>query len=84
MYKNKIADALPWYYISNSDVEISVFNHNLPINDCIHQINNARAKLKDVITQVTQLRYEFEVDLTTAVIKHKHEWFRTGEEYNAA
>jgi hypothetical protein len=60
-------------------VEISVFDHNLPINDCIHQINNAREKLKDVITQATQLRSEFEVDLATAVIEHKHERFRTGE-----
>jgi hypothetical protein len=61
------------YYVSKSDVEIIVFDHNLPINDCIHQINNPRAKLKDVITQATQLRYEFEVDLATVVIEHKHE-----------
>jgi hypothetical protein len=61
------------YYVSKSDVEISVFDHDLPINYCIHQINNTRAKLKDVITQATQLRSEFEVDLATAAIKHKHE-----------
>jgi hypothetical protein len=70
------------YYVSKSDVEISVFYHNLPINDCIHQIKNARSKLKDAIKQVTQLRSEFEVHLATAVIEHKHERSRTGEEYD--
>jgi hypothetical protein len=64
-------------------VEIIVLGHTLPINDCIHQIKNARAKLKDVIPQATQLRSEFELDLATAVIEHKHERFRTGEEYDA-
>jgi hypothetical protein len=72
------------YYVSKSDVEISVFDHTLQINDCIHQINNARVKLKDVIIQATQLRSEFEVDLATAVIKYKHACFHTGEEYDAA
>jgi hypothetical protein len=71
------------YYVSKSDVEIRVFDHTLPIHDCIDQINNARAKLKDVITQVTQLRSKFEVDLATAVIEHKHERFQISEEYDA-
>jgi hypothetical protein len=63
-------------------VEISEFDHNLLLNACIHQINNARSKLKDVIKQVTQLRYEFEVDLATAMIEQKHERFQNGEEYS--
>jgi hypothetical protein len=78
------ANDLLYYLVSKSDVEIRIFDHNLPINDCIHQINNARAKLKDIITQATQLWSEFKVDLATAVIEHKHEHYCTGEEYDAA
>jgi hypothetical protein len=69
-------DLLNYY---KSDMEISVFDHNLPINDCIHQINNVRSKLKDAITKATQLQSELEVDLATSAIEHKHERFRTGE-----
>jgi hypothetical protein len=74
------ANELLNYYASKSDVELSEFDHDYPINVCIHQINNARSKLKDVIKQATQLRSEFEVDLATSVIEHKYEWFRNGEE----
>jgi hypothetical protein len=63
------------YYISKSDVEISRFDHDLYIKACIHQINNAISKFKDVIKQETQLRSEFEVDLETAVIEQKHAQF---------
>jgi hypothetical protein len=63
-------------------VELSEFDHNLSINACIHQINNARSKLKDVIKKATQLSSEFEVDLAIAVIEHKYERFRNGKEYD--
>jgi hypothetical protein len=58
--------------LKKSDVEASSFDRTLPHEECLHQINNARAKLKDIIKQAKQLRYEFEVDLATLLIKHKH------------
>jgi hypothetical protein len=69
------------YYLQKPDVEISALDHTLPLEACIHQIENERSKLKDVIKQATQLRSEFEVDLATAVIEHTHALFRQGEDY---
>jgi hypothetical protein len=61
------------YYLSKSGVENSAFDHNLPLEACIHQINNTRSKLKNVIKQATQLRAKFEVDLATAVVGTVHQ-----------
>jgi hypothetical protein len=49
--------------------------------ECIHQINNARAKLKYIITNATELRSQFEVDLTIAVMEHKRPEFCDWETY---
>jgi hypothetical protein len=51
------------------------------LRECIHQINNARAKLKDVVTNATELRSQFEVDLAIAVVEHKRPELRDGETY---
>jgi hypothetical protein len=51
------------------------------LRECIHQINNARAKLKDVATNATELRSQFEFDLAIAVIEHKRPEFSDGETY---
>jgi hypothetical protein len=47
----------------------------------IHQINNARANLKYFVTNATELRSQFEVDLTIAVVEHTRPEFRDGETY---
>jgi hypothetical protein len=42
----------------------------------MHQINNARSKLKDVVNNAVDLRTQFEVDLAIAVVEHKRPEFR--------
>jgi hypothetical protein len=71
-------DALLDYYYDLSGVEAE-FDIYLTIRECIHQINNARSKLKDVVNNATELRTHFEVDLAMAVVEHKMPEFRSGE-----
>jgi hypothetical protein len=63
-------DTLLDYYLDQSDVEAE-FEVSLSLLECIHQINNARAKLKDVVMNATELRSQFEVDLTIVVVEYK-------------
>jgi hypothetical protein len=49
------------------------------LREYIHHINNARAKLKDVINDATELRSQFEVDLAIAVVENKRPEFRDVE-----
>jgi hypothetical protein len=49
------------------------------LREYIHHINNARAKLKDVVTNATELRSQFEVDLAIVVVEHKRPDFHGGE-----
>jgi hypothetical protein len=55
------------------------FDISLTVRECIHQINNARSKLKDVVNTAIELRTQFEVDLAMAVVEHKRPEFRSGE-----
>jgi hypothetical protein len=68
------------YYCAHSDVEAE-YDVSLTLRECIHQINNARSKLKDVVTNATELRTQFEVDLAIAVVEHKMPEFRSGETF---
>jgi hypothetical protein len=60
-------DTLLDYYREQSAVE-SEFDVSLNLRECKHQINNARAKLKDVVMNAMELRSQFEVDLAIAVV----------------
>jgi hypothetical protein len=71
-------DALLDYYYDLSGVGTE-FDIYLTVQECIHQINNARSKLKDVVNIAIELRTQFEVDLAMAVVKHKRSEFRSGE-----
>jgi hypothetical protein len=73
-------DTLLDYYCDLSDVEAE-FEISLTIRECIHQINNARSKLKYVVVNATELRTQFEVDLAMAVVEHKRPEFRSGETF---
>jgi hypothetical protein len=73
-------DTLLDYYRDLSDVEAE-FEISLTIRGCIHQINNARSKFKDVVINATELRTQFEVDLAMAVVEHKRPEFRSGETF---
>jgi hypothetical protein len=63
-------DILLDYYREQSEVE-SEFDISLNLQECIRQINNARAKLKGVVMNATELLSQFEVDLAIAVTEHK-------------
>jgi hypothetical protein len=65
------------YYYDLSGVGAE-FDISLTVRECIHQINNARSKLKDVVNNATELRTQFEVDLAMAVVEHKRPEFRSG------
>jgi hypothetical protein len=73
-------DTLLDYYRAHSDAEAE-YDISLTLRECIHQINNARSKLKDVVTNATELRTQFEVDLAIAVAEHKRPEFCSGETY---
>jgi hypothetical protein len=51
--------------------------------ECIHQINNARSKLKDVANTAIELRTQFEVDLAMAVVEDKRPEFRSWDIFMA-
>jgi hypothetical protein len=73
-------DTLLDYYRELSDVEAE-FEISLTIRECIHQIINARSKLKDVVNNSMDLCTQFEVDLAMAVVEHKIPEFCSGETF---
>jgi hypothetical protein len=58
---------------------MAIRNSTIQRGECIHQINNARSKLKDVVNTAIELRTQFEVDLAMAVVEQKRPEFRSGE-----
>jgi hypothetical protein len=73
-------DALLDYYYELSGVGAE-FDISITVRECIHQINNARSKLKDVVNNATELSTQFETDLAMAVVEHKRPEFRSGETF---
>jgi hypothetical protein len=73
-------DTLLDYYHDHSDVEAE-YDVYLTHREYIHQISNARSKLKHVVTNETELHTQFEVDLAIAVVKHKRPDFCSGETF---
>jgi hypothetical protein len=57
------------------------FDISVTVRECIHQINNARSKLKDVVNNAVDLRTQFEVNLAMAVVEQKRPEFRSGETF---
>jgi hypothetical protein len=78
--RRDISETILDYYFSQSEVEVDL-DVSLYLRECIHHINNARAKLKGVVANATELRSHFEVDLATAVVEHKRTEFHDGETY---
>jgi hypothetical protein len=73
-------DTLLDYYNELSGVGAE-FDISLTVRECIHQINNAHSKLKDVVNNAVELRTQFEVDLAMAVVEHKRPEFRSRETF---
>jgi hypothetical protein len=67
-----------YYELSGVRAEFDIY---LTVRECIHQINNARSKLKDVVNNSVDLRTQFEIDLAMAVVEHKRPEFRSGETF---
>jgi hypothetical protein len=70
-------DALLDYYYDLSGVGAE-FDISLTVRECIHQLNNARSKIKDVVNTAIELRTQFDFDLARAVVEHKRPEFRPG------
>jgi hypothetical protein len=68
------------YYLSLSDVEADARDKPLPVEEYVKQINQARQKLKDVVANTKEHRTQFEVELATAIVEHKHPYFCDGNE----
>jgi hypothetical protein len=73
-------DTLLDYYYEFSGVGAE-FDISLTVRECIHQINNALSKLKDVVNNAMELRTQFEVDLAMEVVEHKRLEFCSGETF---
>jgi hypothetical protein len=71
-------DTLMDYYYELSGVGAE-FDISLTVSECIHQINNARSKLNDVINNTVDLRTQLEVDLAMVVVEQKGPEFSSGE-----
>jgi hypothetical protein len=70
------------YYLSLSDVEIDAQDKPLSLEECIKQINQARQKLKSVVANSKEHRNQFEVELATAIMEHKHPHLCEENEYD--
>jgi hypothetical protein len=57
------------------------FDISITVGECIHQINNKRSKLKDVVNTIVVLRTQFEVHLAMTVVEHKRTEFHSGETF---
>jgi hypothetical protein len=44
----------------------------LPLDECITQINQARQRLKDVVANTKEHMTQYEVQLATTIVEHKH------------
>jgi hypothetical protein len=50
----------------------------------IKQINQARQRLKDVVANAKEHRTQYEVQLATAIVEHKHPQFCEGTDHDPA
>jgi hypothetical protein len=70
------------YYLSLSDVDVDAHDKPIPVEECIKQINQARQKLKDVVANAKEHRTQFEVELATVIVEHKHPYLCDGTDHD--
>jgi hypothetical protein len=70
------------YYLSLLDVEVDAHDKPLSLEEFIKQINQARQKMKDVVSNDKEHRTQIEVELATAIVEHKHPYLCDGNEYD--
>jgi hypothetical protein len=54
---------------------VEAFDKTLPLSDCHHQSKNARAKLKDVVTDANDNGTDYELDIKIARVHKRHPYF---------
>jgi hypothetical protein len=70
-------DTLLDYYYEFSSVGAE-FDISLTFRECIHKINKARSKFKDVVNNAAELSTQLKVDLAMVVVENKMSEFRSG------
>jgi hypothetical protein len=58
-------------YLSRSKIDKESFDRTLSVMACIHQLNNARIQLKDVLKDAKNNRAFYEVEVATARVERK-------------
>jgi hypothetical protein len=59
------------YYLSRSNIDKERFDITLSVTACIHQLNNARRQLKDVLKEAENNGAFYEVEVATAHVEKK-------------
>jgi hypothetical protein len=59
------------YYLARSNVDKERFAITITITACIHQLNNARRQLKDVLKEAANNGAFYEVEVATALVEKK-------------
>jgi hypothetical protein len=62
-------DGVVNYYLAISNVDKERFDITMPITACIHQLNNARRQLKDVLKEAANNGAFYEVEVATARVE---------------
>jgi hypothetical protein len=59
------------YYLSRSNIDKERFDITLSVTACIHQLNNARSPLKDVLKEAENIGAFYEVEVATDRVEKK-------------
>jgi hypothetical protein len=59
------------YYVTQSDVNVIVADRTLSIRECIHQSNNARRKIKNVLNEAKTNGSFYELEVATARVEKR-------------
>jgi hypothetical protein len=65
-------DRVLTYYLARLDVDINTFDKPLPLTECRHQANNARAKLKDTLKNIKDNSTQYENEVAGERVERRH------------
>jgi hypothetical protein len=65
-------DGMLNYYLARSNVDVEGFDKILPLSDCHRQAKNARAKLKDIVTDAKENGTSYELEVAIARVHKRH------------
>jgi hypothetical protein len=70
------------YYLYLLDVDVECHYKPLPLDECIKKINHARQRLRDVVANAREHMTQYEVQLATAIVEHRHPYFCEGNDHD--